>query len=110
MWFFSSGFGIIAIIVLIVILLFQVGKKYPLFGMILVGCAIAFVIATCEQYKEDWPDEEERQRKSEEHMKEFNRKLKEEGQYYQQKWEREHPEEAKREREREQWRKEHGYK
>ena len=57
-----------------------------------------------------WPDKEEQERRSQKYMEDFTRKIEAEKAYYHDKWEREHPEEAGREREREEWRKEHGYK
>lgn len=107
--FISPAFGIFVLVVVIIVFLVKGGKKVPIFGLILVGCIIAFIIATCEQYKEDWPDEEEQKYKSEQYIKDFHKEIEAEKNYYRKKWEAEHPEEAKKEREREQWRKENGY-
>lgn len=106
---FLPTFGVATLIVIIVALLYKGGKKFPLFGLFLIGCIIVFLVATCEQYEKDWPDEEERERRTEQRTREFHKKIKQEEEYYKEKWEREHPEEVQREKENEQWLKEHGY-
>jgi len=107
---FLTMFSIGCLLVIIGYAVLKTGQTYPLVGLLFVGLFIWFLVATCQEYDEMWPDEQEQQRRIEEHSREFNRKLKAEEKYYHDKWEREHPEEAQRKREREEWRKEHGYK
>ena len=102
--------GICFLIVVIGCVVVKTGQTYPLLGLFFAGLFIWFLVATCQEYNEMFPDEEEQQRRREEHMREFNRKIEAEKKYYHEKWERENQEEAAREREREEWRKEHGYK
>ena len=105
-------FGIIFFLVTTVVCLIKAGSKFPLFGLFIAGLVVWFFVETCVQYEKDWGNPEAKEREAEQRMREFNDKLHREMEENHRKWEYSHPEEAKREKEREEFRKkwaeEHG--
>ena len=96
-------FGVIFLIVVILVLLAKAGSKFPILGFLMVILIAVFLIVTCVQYEKDWGNEEEKEYQREQHMREYNEKLHREIEENERNWERTHPEEAKRKKEREEF-------
>lgn len=78
-------------------------------GAIIILLIGIFFYKSCEEYNELFPDKETQEERTRKEMERFQREIELEKAYYQQKWEREHPEEVKRKKESEKWLKENGY-
>ena len=102
-------FCILCLILFVGIICVAFSKKFPIIGVIFIVLLVVFFYKSCEQYNEDFPDEATQEERSRKEMDRFKQSVDEEGKYYRQKWEREHPEEAKREREQERRIRERGY-
>lgn len=98
-------FCIILLIVVIIVIMAKAGSKFPILGFLMVVLIAIFLIATCVQYEKDWGNEEEKEHQREQYTREYNEKLHREIEENERNWARTHPEEAKRQKEREEFHK-----